>query len=97
MKKQPSKLVLQLTEKIEKDIGLHCNPNTFKRTGAGHWQLKSGAYSWSIKTFEEGNHTLDVFSCDTVTECVRRDRKLELVSHNLYECVIYAEKKVLLE
>ena len=96
MNNESSKLVLQLIEKIDTELGILCNPNTFQHNRIKHNKLKNDIYFWTIKTFDDGGNQMEITSCDTLSECVRRDRKLEVISHNLNQCVVYAEKRCLL-
>ena len=67
-----SSLIYKLAAKIARDLGVECDVTTFKRTHRGRWGVRTGSWSWEMKT--ETGDTLG--SCDTVTECCRKDRKL---------------------
>ena len=82
-----SKLVLRLVKKIEKDLGIQCNPDSFVRTRVGCNMKEAGAFVWTLRDC----NGVKLGSCDTVTECVRSDRKLELV-RNTGDNEITAEK-----
>lgn len=73
--KEPSKQVLRLVRKIKQDIGIECDPYTFRRTYAGYWQKSSGAFVWIICANDVTS--LFIGSADTMTECIRKNRKLE--------------------
>lgn len=73
--KEPSKQVLRLVKKIKEDIGIECDPYTFRRTYAGCWQKSSGAFVWIICANDVTS--LFIGSADTMTECIRKNRKLE--------------------
>ncbi len=47
-----SVLAEKLAKKIEKDIGLVCDPTTFRRTYAGYWQRSNGAWLWTMQVIE---------------------------------------------
>lgn len=79
--KEPSKQVLRLVKKIKKDTGIECDPYTFRRTYAGYWQKSSGAFVWIICANDVTS--LFIGSADTMTECIRKNRKLEFdCEHN---------------
>ena len=44
-----SKLAITLADKIKYDIGLVCDPETFRRTYAGCNQKAGGAWTWAMK------------------------------------------------
>lgn len=67
-----SNLIYKLAAKIEYDLGVVCDVSTFKRTHRGRWGVRNGTWSWEMKT-KDGD---EVGSCDTVTECCRKDRVL---------------------
>ena len=67
-----SSLIFKLAAKIEYDLGVVCDVSTFRRAYAGNWGLRSGAWSWSIRT-KDGD---EIGSCFTVKECCRKDRQL---------------------
>ena len=39
-----SKLAERLAKKIYKELGIECDPNTFRRTYAGYWQRSQGTW-----------------------------------------------------
>lgn len=63
----------RLAKKIEKDTGLICDPETFRRTYAGRWQKANGAYVWAIKI--KGT-PFEIGSGDSATDCVNKKYKL---------------------
>ena len=71
---KPSPLIKRLCKKIKEQLGIECDPTTFRRLRPGYWQRSSGAWSWSMRTL---NGIFEFGSCDPVTMCVRRDHKLE--------------------
>ena len=68
-----SKLIDRLCVKIKDELGIECDPTTFKRTRAGYWQRASGAWSWFIQT---KNSRIDIGSSEPVTECVKKKWEL---------------------
>ena len=79
--KEPSKQVLRLVRKIKQDIGIECDPYTFRRTYAGYWQKSNGAFVWIICANDVTS--LFIGSADTLTECIRKNRRLEFdCEHN---------------
>ena len=63
-----SKLSEKLARKIEKEIGIRCNPDTFVRTYAGKWQRLAGAFVWEMVC--EGGR---IDSISPASDCVRSD------------------------
>ena len=66
--KRHSSIAERLAAKIERELGLKCDPATFRRTYAGRWQKASGTWVWSISVVETHN---DIGSCDPASECVK--------------------------
>ena len=71
-----SALAERLAEKIEKDLGLVCDPSTFCRTYAGSWQRARGAVVWTMKL---KNSPLDIGSGEPASECVKNKYRLCLI------------------
>ena len=46
--KTKSKLADRLAKKIEKEFGVKCRPETFRRTYAGYWMKLQGAFVWEM-------------------------------------------------
>ncbi len=67
--------VERLVKKIEEELGIVCDPETFCRTRAGYWQKRQGAFSWEMYLL---NSNVKVGSCDTVSECVKRKYRLTI-------------------
>ena len=70
-----SKLAMRLAKKIETELGIRCNPETFHRTYAGCNQRASGAWVWIMN---EENDVRDVGSCWPASECVKQKYALSL-------------------
>ena len=43
-----SSLAYRLAAKIERDLGIRCLPDTFRRTYAGYWMKTQGAFAWEM-------------------------------------------------
>ena len=43
-----SKLAERLAKKIEKELGIKCRPETFRRAYAGYWMKLQGAFAWEM-------------------------------------------------
>ena len=75
MAKSVSILAVRLANKIESELGIQCDPTTFRGTYAGRNQKASGAWVWIMS---EQNDIRDVGSCWPATECVKKNVKLSL-------------------
>ena len=71
-----SDLAIRLAKKIEDELGIKCDPSTFRRTYAGYWQKASGAWVWAIRV---SGTSFEIGSGDTATMCVDKKYKLYLV------------------
>ena len=80
----------KLAEKIYRELGVRCDPDTFGRTRAGKWQLRHGACSWEMKD-DRGRR---ICSRDNVGECLRGDRVLEWEYVGYDESMITAEERL---
>ena len=65
----------RLAKKIEKDTGIICDPETFRRTYAGYWQKALGAWVWAMRIKGSPKELGSVFSA---SECVKSKYKLVL-------------------
>ncbi len=74
-----STLSQRLAKKIEKDLGMQCDPSTFTRTYAGSWQKSAGAWLW---TMQIKGTPFDVGSCEPASECVKAKNKLSILGNN---------------
>lgn len=79
----------QLAKKIEKDTGLVCDPETFRRTYAGYWQKSNGAYVWAMRIM---GSPFEIGSGDPATECVKKTCRLCISTDNWGFMEIVAEK-----
>ena len=71
----------RLSKKIERDIGIECVPCTFKRTYAGYWQKRAGAFVWemNVKGF-----SYEIGSTQSASELLRRGYKLEMNGNEIF-------------
>ena len=65
----------RLVAKIEAELGVKCDPTTFQRTYAGHWQKAAGAFVWTIMVVGSNK---EIGSRDTATICVKKNYILTL-------------------
>lgn len=72
-----SVLAIRLAKKIEAELGIKCDPSTFRRTYAGYWQKASGAWVWAIRV---SGTPFEIGSGDTATMCVNKKYKLCLTT-----------------
>lgn len=84
--KRKKTLAERLADKIEKETGLLCEPKTFRRTYAGHWQKAAGAFVWTIMV---AGSNKEIGSRDTATICVKKNYILtlkngEIVAERVY-------------
>lgn len=86
----PSPLIKRLCKKIKEQIGIECDPVSFRRLRPGYWQRSAGAWSWSIR---ELNGIFEFGSCDPVTRCVRKDYRLVMEDDELYAEFIKEDKR----
>lgn len=75
MKADANRLAEKLSAKIEQELGIQCNPETFRRTYAGRHQKAAGAWVW-LMSEKDGIH--DVGSCWPASECVKKKYSLSL-------------------
>ena len=75
----------RLSNKIKRDIGIECVPCTFKRTYAGYWQKRAGAFIWvmNVKGF-----SYEIGSTQSASELLRRGYKLEMKGNEIFGEVI---------
>lgn len=87
MRRKPglSVLILRLCEKIEKELGIVCDPTTFRRTYAGYWQRSVGAWSWSMRSVRSYR---EVGSQERASECVKRKYRLEISDDGTIDTVL---------
>lgn len=81
-----SKLIEKLTEKIEKELGIQCDQNTFRRTYAGYWQRRLGAFVWVMGTIDG----YQVGSIERVSDLVNNSVRLV---YDQKEGEIFGEQK----
>ena len=74
LNKRPT-LSEKLAKKIERDIGIICDPETFRRTYAGYWQKSLGAFVWAMRI--KGSPK-ELGSGYPASECVKSKYKLTL-------------------
>lgn len=67
-------LAERLATKIERELGVVCDPKSFRRTYAGRWQKASGAWVWTMQTAKEPYS--DIGSGTAASECVKRSTRL---------------------
>lgn len=79
MEYHASKMVKRLVDRIEKEFGIKCDPNSFQRTYANSWLKNEGAYSWTLDVvYKTGGLVAGhVAGFDAVSECVKRKNNLE--------------------
>lgn len=70
-----SKLAITLADKIKHDIGLDCDPETFRRTYAGCNQKAGGAWTWAMKKSDTNE---EIGSIWRASECIRKNSRLYL-------------------
>ena len=63
----------RLARKIERELGIKCDPCTFQRTYAGYWMRTQGAFSWIMNTTRGGT----IGSMYTASELVKPYVKLD--------------------
>lgn len=66
-KKGSGSLFVRLTDKIQNDLGVVCVKDGFRRTYAGYWQRRAGAWSWEGVT-EDGRRIGSIW---TVSELLK--------------------------
>lgn len=74
-----SDLTLKLCKKIQEDIGIICDPETFRRTYAGCWMRSNGAWVWEMEI--EGSHR-SVGSIEPASELVKKKYRLTIDRDN---------------
>lgn len=79
-----SKLAEKLARKIDKEIGIKCNPETFRRTYAGYWMKTQGAFVWEMESVEGGT----IGSMYPASELVKASVHL---TYDEQECEIWAD------
>lgn len=65
----------RLVKKIERDTGIICDPDTFRRTYTGYWQKSLGAIVWAMRIKDSPKEIGSIFPA---SECVKSKYKLEL-------------------
>lgn len=60
-KKGSGSLFVRLADKIQNDLGVVCMKESFRRTYAGYWQRRAGAWSWEGVT-EDGRRIGSIWS-----------------------------------
>lgn len=78
-------LAERLSKKIKRDIGIECVPCTFRRTYAGYWQKRAGAFVWemNVKGF-----SYEIGSTQPASELVKRGCKLEMKGNEIFGEVV---------
>ena len=74
-------VVEKLCKKIERDIGIKCISSTFRRTYAGYWQRRVGAFVWVMSA---KGLSYEIGSTQSVTELVKSNCKLELQGDEVF-------------
>ena len=54
-------LFIRLADKIQEDLGIACMKDSLRRTYAGYWQRRAGAWSWEGVT-EDGRRIGSIWS-----------------------------------
>lgn len=67
-------LAERLAAKIERELGVVCDPKSFRRTYVGRWQKASGAWVWTMQTV--GEKKSDIGSGTAASECVKNGARL---------------------
>lgn len=60
-KMRSGSLFVRLADKIQNDLGIACMKDSLRRTYAGYWQRKAGAWSWEGVT-EDGRRIGSIWS-----------------------------------
>ena len=68
-----SKLILRLAEKIEHDLGIKVDPETFVSNRPKPAHKLAGAWSWEMRTVQPVNGVFRVGSIYTATECAKKN------------------------
>lgn len=71
----------RLSNKIKQDIGIYCIPCTFKRTYAGYWQKREGAFVWEMNV---KGLPYEIGSTQPASELVKRGYKLEMKGNEIF-------------
>lgn len=82
----PSKMVMRLAKRLADEFDIHVDPNTFRRSYAGHQQRKVGTYRWTMVGKVE-----IVGSVYTATDCANLTNRLIITSDDCgsYEIDVY--------
>lgn len=83
----PSKQVMALTQRIKDEFGIAIDPNTFRRTYAGHWLRAGGAFTWTINTI---NGLGCVGGFEPIKKYVTKKNKLSISCDGFNEFSLYA-------
>ena len=71
----------RLSSKIKQDIGIECVPCTFRRTYAGYWQRRQGAFVWEM---DVKGFSYEIGSTQPASELVKRGCKLEMKGKEIF-------------
>ena len=73
-------LAERLAKKIKRELGIECDPSTFRRTYVGRCQKQGGAFVW---TMHAKDRHWTIGSCDTATQCVNSKYKLSILDDEI--------------
>ena len=90
MLKKPITAFQRLAKRIYKDLGLDIDTTSFRRTYAGKWLKKGGAFSWTCRL--KGNRIIEVGSCWSASELLKRKSPLTM-NMDGYEIEIFSEQR----
>ena len=85
-----SKNVKALADRIKKEFGFEAMPETFRRTYAGYWSRRAGAYSWTMQT----KNLTTIGGCEPVSKYIVKRNLLEIEKRFLFdfELFVYSPK-----
>ena len=86
MKQKKSQLAERLSQKIRRELGLECIPETFQRTYAGKNQKAQGAFVWVIQ--DDRGHQIG--SIYPASDCIKKNVYLD---YDPQEGEIFPESK----
>lgn len=79
-----SKLIERLAKKIEKELGIKVDPESFSSIRPSHSYKLAGAWSWEMKVVGPSKKRRNqvIGSMWTATECVRKNVKLSIAEEH---------------
>lgn len=84
-----SPLADKLAKKIERELGLTCDPATFRRTYAGYWQKSNGAWLWTMRVM---NGAYEIGSSNPASECIKKKYRLVMLESGDEICAESVER-----